>query len=729
MRFLAVLALLFVTFAAAGAQPLPTAVGAATSASGGSEGENLAAAVKALEAGGNTVLIVPREGDGAAAAAAEAPRRTLSQRIAALRLAFEPVILNVPDIPGQLVEALHGAGGGSVGWMVPALVVTLVVVALGAAGGAFAVRVLARMATFVGGPPPGTRAGRITRALTVIARGWIGTAVFFGVGAVATLLIHPTVSPPRVTALMTLSGIAATLAVRAVLRAVLAPRDTALRLLPVPDALARVIYRQLLATVIVTNAIAFVCFWFGYFPLDPLAHQFLLAIAPIFSVVVLLAVAVGHRGAITAAVLGGAPLPRGLRRIAAGLWLPLLVLYLLASGAATVVLVGIEHRLVAGPVLAPTLALVVGMGVAGLLLVVHDRRLVRGITNPRWSELCERVSIGIGAIAGLWVLALMWDVYGTAYALVADHALLLAIVLLVAWAAWQSVRIFVETRLAEEAGDGPGDAEGEGFGPGASRLATLLPIVRNVMLFLIGAIVVMTVLASLGVNIGPLFAGAGVVGLAIGFGAQSLIRDAFSGAFFLLDDAFRRGEYVEVGSVTGQVEKISVRSFQLRHHEGALHTLPFGEIRQLTNYSRDWVIMKLPIRLTYDTDVEKVRKLIKKLGQEMAADPELGPLFLEPPKSQGVVQMEDSAMIIRVKFKTRPGDQFILRRHVFQRLRDLFTANDIHFAHREVTVRVAGTEDEELRRRAALGAVRADLDTTARDQTSDYAAGAAVSGG
>lgn len=86
-------------------------------------------------------------------------------------------------------------------------------------------------------------------------------------------------------------------------------------------------------------------------------------------------------------------------------------------------------------------------------------------------------------------------------------------------------------------------------------------------------------------------------------------------------------------------------------------------------------------------------------------------------------------MIVRVKFKTRPGDQFILRRHVFQRLRDLFTANDIHFAHREVTVRVAGTEDEELRRRAALGAVRADLDTTTRDQPSDYAAGAAVSGG
>jgi len=157
----------------------------------------------------------------------------------------------------------------------------------------------------------------------------------------------------------------------------------------------------------------------------------------------------------------------------------------------------------------------------------------------------------------------------------------------------------------------------------------------------------------------------------------------------------------------GSVEKISVRSFQLRHHEGRLHTIPFGEIKQLTNFSRDWVIMKLPVRLTYDTDVEKVRKLVKKLGQEMAADPEIGHLFIDPPKSQGVVQMDDSAMIMRVKFKTKPGDQFLVRRHVYQRLRDLFDRHGIHFAHREVLVRVAGTEDPEERRQAALGAVRA----------------------
>lgn len=128
---------------------------------------------------------------------------------------------------------------------------------------------------------------------------------------------------------------------------------------------------------------------------------------------------------------------------------------------------------------------------------------------------------------------------------------------------------------------------------------------------------------------------------------------------------------------------------QLRHHNGPLNTVPFGEINFITNFSRDWVVMKLPLRLTYDTDAEKVRKMIKKLGQEMLEDPNLGPQFLQPLKSQGVIQMEDSAMIMRVKFMTKPGDQWVIRRTVFAKIRDLFEREGIKFAHREVTVRLA----------------------------------------
>ncbi len=290
------------------------------------------------------------------------------------------------------------------------------------------------------------------------------------------------------------------------------------------------------------------------------------------------------------------------------------------------------------------------------------------------------------------------------------------IIAFLAYMAYQAVKLWVDAKIAEEE---PEEVEGAGVGEdalgagGASRLATLLPLFRNFLLITIVAIAVMIILSQMGVDIAPIFAGAGVVGLAIGFGAQTLVRDIFSGAFFLMDDAFRKGEYIDIGTAKGTVEKISIRSFQLRHHNGPLNTIPFGEITQLTNFSRDWVIMKLPLRVTYDTDVEKVRKLVKKLGQRLAADPEFGSMFLEPLKSQGVLMMDDSAMIIRVKFMCKPGNQFLLRRHVFTAIHDLFEAEGIKFAHREVTVRIAdenGQMTEEQKRQAAAGAVRPMLD-------------------
>jgi small-conductance mechanosensitive channel len=298
-------------------------------------------------------------------------------------------------------------------------------------------------------------------------------------------------------------------------------------------------------------------------------------------------------------------------------------------------------------------------------------------------------------------------------------ALDILLVIIVAVSLYRAVNGFIDYKIVEEGGtlDGqganPGEGEGEG-GKSQSRLATLLPIFRNVIVSLLAVFGTMVVLANLGVDIGPLFAGAGVIGIAVGFGAQTLIRDIFSGAFFLIDDAFRKGEYIEVGNVKGVVEKISMRSFQLRHHLGAVHTVPFGEITQLTNYSRDWVLMKLPLRLTYDTDVEKVRKLVKKIGQRLLEDPVVGHLFLQPLKSQGVYAMEDSAMIIRVKFMTRPGDQFVTRKVVYAAIREVFSREGIRFAHREVTVRLAdGHKAEELtaeQKEAIAGSVRSVID-------------------
>ncbi len=241
-------------------------------------------------------------------------------------------------------------------------------------------------------------------------------------------------------------------------------------------------------------------------------------------------------------------------------------------------------------------------------------------------------------------------------------------------------------------------------------------LIRLASWVVVGLLVVGLLVAAgqdFGFPVYSIVTGLGVGGIAIGFGAQSLVRDVLSGVFFLIDDAFRMGEYIDVGSAKGRVERFSIRSLQLRHHRGAVHTIPFGEIQTLTNFSRDWVIMKLPMRLTYDTNPQKVKNIVKEISAEMADDPELGPSLLEPPKSQGVLQMDDSAMILRVKFMAKPGEQFVLRRELLHRIRAAFEREGIRFASREVTVHVSGDADDDVTREAAAGAARRVLDDDA----------------
>ena len=284
--------------------------------------------------------------------------------------------------------------------------------------------------------------------------------------------------------------------------------------------------------------------------------------------------------------------------------------------------------------------------------------------------------------------------------------------ILLAYVIWQVAQHAIDRRIRADGGGELEAAEGEGGGKGASRLATLLPLLRKFLFITILVMAVMVVLSALGVNVGPLLAGAGVIGIAIGFGAQTLVKDVVSGVFFLVDDAFRLGEYVDIGDVKGTVEAINVRSLVLRHHRGPLHTVPFGEIKYLTNYSRDWVIMKLEFRVTYNTDINKVKKIFKRIGAELMDDELLGPGFIEPLKSQGVKAMEDSAMILRAKFKAKPGEQFMIRKEVYRRVQEAFHENGIEFAHRRVLVDIpeAMNENPDMKKRIEEAAAAAMSD-------------------
>ena len=182
---------------------------------------------------------------------------------------------------------------------------------------------------------------------------------------------------------------------------------------------------------------------------------------------------------------------------------------------------------------------------------------------------------------------------------------------------------------------------GDGHGPELSadearrrgRIRTLLPILRIVLVVVLSVMAVLMALSALGVQIGPLVAGAGVVGVAIGFGSQTLVKDVISGMFYLLDDAFRVGEYIVSGNYRGTVEGFSLRSIRLRHHRGPIFTVPFGMLGAVQNLSRDWVIDKVAINVTYDTDLDQLKKVVKQVSREIMADPVLAKSIIEPRKS------------------------------------------------------------------------------------------------
>jgi len=187
-----------------------------------------------------------------------------------------------------------------------------------------------------------------------------------------------------------------------------------------------------------------------------------------------------------------------------------------------------------------------------------------------------------------------------------------------------------------------------------------------------------------------LIAGAGIVGLAIGFGAQTLVKDIISGMFFLVDDAFRVGEYIESGHIKGTVESFSLRSMKIRHQRGALHTVHFGSLDNITNYSRDWAIDKITVSVTYDTDLDAVKRIVKEIGKELVADEELAPNIMETLKMQGVEQFGDFAIQIRLKIMTTPGEQAMIRRKAYALIKKSFDANGIKFAYPTVTVAGGG---------------------------------------
>lgn len=326
----------------------------------------------------------------------------------------------------------------------------------------------------------------------------------------------------------------------------------------------------------------------------------------------------------------------------------------------------------------------------------------------------------------LWVLHL-WNIRFSYTPVLIGGIERVAFVALVFFLLWQIIDRSISNYLSkkedvQQDNDDSGESEWGG-GVLLDRSQTLLPIVRKFLGILILLLLLLFSLSSLGVNIGPLLAGAGVMGIAIGFGAQKLVSDLMSGFFFLVDDAFRVGEYIEAGDVKGVVEKITLRNLMLRHHRGMLQIVPHSDLGSITNYMRGGIVVKFNLQFPYDTDVDLVRKVIKRVGIEMLDDPEMGPGFIKQLKSQGIREVGDSVLTIRAKFTAKPGSHFLIRREAYRRVTEALNEKGIYYAHRKVIVDIPETKladsDDETRNKLLQAGAASTIGNQANGSQSD----------
>lgn len=216
------------------------------------------------------------------------------------------------------------------------------------------------------------------------------------------------------------------------------------------------------------------------------------------------------------------------------------------------------------------------------------------------------------------------------------------------------------------------------------RAQTLGKILRHALLTVIAFIAVLTILGEVGIQLGPLLATAGIGAVALGFGAQSLVKDVISGFFIILEDQYRIGDAINVAGVSGLVESVNLRKTVLRDLEGRVHTIPNGEIKKVTNLSKEWSRAVVDIGISYREDIDHIITLLSEIGKELANEEPYKSAILEPMEILGVEQFKESEIIIRMIVKTVPLKQWEVSRELRRRIKNRFDEKGIQipFPHR-----------------------------------------------
>lgn len=387
---------------------------------------------------------------------------------------------------------------------------------------------------------------------------------------------------------------------------------------------------------------------------------------------------------------------RVLRNRAADIWHVLALLYIAATYVVWAFDVEGGFRLI----LRGTLLTIAIIALSRVVLFAADRgfrRLfaIRAETRMRFPGLEERANrylplmlgvirwfiyvIAVFAVLQAWGLDVLgWLATDTGRNVVSRIVTIL-LVMGMTLVLWEAIATGIEYYLTQPGPDGKP-------APRSGRVRTLLPLLRRTVSIILGLIAALIVLSELGINIAPLLAGAGVIGLAIGFGAQTLVKDVITGIFILMEDTISVGDVVDLGGNAGVVEDISIRTIRLRDLNGTVHVIPFSEVTRVQNMTRGFAYAVIDAGVAYRENVDSVIAVLQELGEAMRQEPDWAARILEPLEVLGLDQLADSAVVVRVRFKTVAGGQWAVKREFQRRMKARFDelGIEIPFPHRTI---------------------------------------------
>lgn len=515
----------------------------------------------------------------------------------------------------------------------------------------------------------------------------VGAFVAVGLAVVGTLATWPS---NRLIMETVVLSYALARAVMAVGRLFFSPHNPRIRILPASDETAE--YAMLWIRRIALTAVSFYAASESalLFGLSFAVHEALwrlgLLVCSILLAIVVLQNRAAVAGALVAPPLAEGEVPdrnrrflRASRNALAEVWHVLVILWMLAAWAVWALAVqgGLE-RLAWSTAL--TLLILGGAklldeGVRyGLLRAFR----VGGELGQRFPGLEARANRYLPALKGLitlgitaLALVLILEAWGlSAFAFfrqgrlgqrLVSGAATIAITLTVALVLWEFANAAIQRRLAALPKDGSAAR--------SARIRTLLPMLRTALGVVLIVVVALNVLSEIGVNVAPLLAGAGVVGLAIGFGSQTLVRDVITGVFLLLEDAVAVGDTITVGGLTGTVEQLSIRSIRLRAVDGSIHIVPFSAVTTVTNQTRDFGYAVVDLALDYECDPDRAAGMLREIGEELREDDVWGASVLAPIEIMGVDKLTETSMVVRARVMTPPTRRWAVGREINRRIR------------------------------------------------------------